>query len=289
MKAFLSRARFLAAAGTIAICAAARGSVPPVYLNHVVIYLSAETYDALKASPLIRKQFSDSREATFHADGGSINYTGLYLGGMNTYLEIFANGFSELSHKVEPAGRVFFAMWIDHRTQLPAIHKGLPMVEMGTMRDAQNQPSYDYIGDDPAKTAGVNSFVFGLYPDGIVRSAASRTLRSPPYRQDRFLHDIVACTVTVGIAERDILIRTFRAYGYAIRDDGQHTVANGPEFTLTILPIKPGERRSASIEMSLNRINTGNKSYRMGDSELRFEGRRATLSLTFPQVTRAAQ
>jgi hypothetical protein len=88
MKAFLSRARFLAAAGTIAICAAARGSVPPVYLNHVVIYVSAETYDALKASPLIRNQFSDSREVTIHTEGGSINYTGLYLGGMNTYLEM---------------------------------------------------------------------------------------------------------------------------------------------------------------------------------------------------------
>jgi len=158
------------------------------------------------------------------------------------------------------------------------------MVEMGTRRDAQNQPWYDYIGDDPAKTEGVNSFVFGLYPDGVVRSAASRIHRSPPYRQDRLLHDIVACTVTVGTTERDTLIQNFQAYGYAIRDEGQHIVANGPEFTLTILPIKPGERRSASIEMTLNRKNTGNESYRMGDSELRFQGRRATLSLTFPQV-----
>jgi hypothetical protein len=284
MKAFSNAALLLAVTGTIGICAAAQGSVPPVYLNHVVIYVSAETYDALKASPLIRNQFSDSSEATIHAEGGSINYTGLYLVGMNTYLEIFATGLSELSHKVEPPGRVFFGMWIDHRTQLPAIHERLPMVEMGTRRDAQNQPWYDYIGDDPAKTEGVNSFVFGLYPDGVVRSAASRIHRSPPYRQDRLLHDIVACTVTVGTTERDTLIQNFQAYGYAIRDEGQHIVANGPEFTLTILPIKPGERRSASIEMTLNRKNTGNESYRMGDSELRFQGRRATLSLTFPQV-----
>ena len=281
MKAFSSVLRLLAVTGAIGICAAAQGSVPPVYLNHVVIYLSAETYDALKASPLIRNRFSDSREATIHTEGGSINYTGLYVSGMNTYLEIFATGLSELSHKVEPPGRLFFGMWIDHRTQLPAIQERLPMVEMGTMRDAQNQPWYDYIGDDPAKTEGVNSFVFGLYPDGIVRSAASRIA---PYRKEQLLQDIVACTVTVGTPERDILIRNFRAYGYLIRDDGQHIVANGPEFTLTILSIRPGERRSASIEMTLNHENTGNKSYRMGDSELRFQRRRATLFLTFPQV-----
>ena len=157
---------------------------------------------------------------------------------------------------------------------------GFPMVEMGTMRDAQNQPWYDYIGDDPAKTEGVNSFVFGFYPDGIVRSAA---IRVSPYRKDRLLHDIVACTVTVGPVESDALIRNFRAYGYAIRDEGQRIVANGPEFALTILPTKPGERRSASIEMTMNHKNTGKESYRMGDSELRFQGRRATLALTFPQ------
>jgi hypothetical protein len=279
MKAFSNWVRLLAVAGAIGICAAVQGSVPPVYLNHVVIYVSGETYDALKASSLIRNEFSDSRESTIHTEGGSINYTGLYVSGMSTYLEIFATGLSELSHKVEPPGRVFFGMWMDHRTQLPAIHERLPMVEMGTMRDAQNQPWYDYIGDDPAKTEGVNSFVFGLYPDGVVRSAASRV---SPYRKDRLLHDIVACTVTVGTAERDALIRNFRAYGYELRDEGQHIVANGAEFTLTILPIKPGERRSASIEMTLNHKNPGNESYRMGDSELRFQGRNATLSLTFP-------
>jgi hypothetical protein len=281
MKAFSNGVRLLAVTGTIGICAAAQGSVPPVYVNHVVIYVSAETYDALKASPMIRNQFSDSGEATIHAEGGSISYTGLYVSGMNTYLEIFATGVSELSHKVEPPGRIFFGMWIDHRTQLPAIHERLPKVEMGTRRNAQNQPWYDYIGDDPAKTEGVNSFVFGFYPDGIVRSAGRRI---SPYRKDQLLHDIVACTVTVGIAERDALIRNFRGYGYAIREEGQNIVAKGPEFTLTILPAEPGERRPASIEMTLNHENTGNKSYRMGDSELRFQGKKATLSLTFPQV-----
>ncbi len=138
-----------------------------MYLNHVVIYVSAETYGALKASPLIRNQFSQSREATIHAQGGSITYTGLYLIGMNTYLEIFATGFSDLSHKVEPPGRVFFGMWIDHRTQLPAIHERFPMVEMATMRDAQNRPAYDYIGDDPAQTEGVNSFVLVSTPTAL--------------------------------------------------------------------------------------------------------------------------
>jgi hypothetical protein len=198
MKAFSNAVRLLAVAGIVGICAAAPGPVPPVYLNHVTIYVSTKTYDALKTSSLIRDQLSESVEATIHSKGGSINYTGLYLGGMHTYVEIFATGLSEISHKVEPPGRVFFAMWIDHRTQLPAIHERLPMLEMGTMRDQQNRPWYDYIGADPAKTEGVNSWVFGLYPDGTVRSAARRIHRSPPYREDRLLHDIIACTVSVG-------------------------------------------------------------------------------------------
>jgi len=87
-----------------------------------------------------------------------------------------------------------------------------------------------------------------------------------------------------GRVTRLLTVEQAAAYLGRTKEAVQHIVASGPEFTLTILPIKPGERRSASIEMTLNHKNSGNESYRMGDSELRFQGRRATLSLTFPQI-----
>jgi hypothetical protein len=251
--------------------------VPPVYLTHVMFYVSGDTYEALKASALVRTEFGEFSEATIQAEAGALNYTGLYLFGMHTYLEIFKTRRSDLSHKVEMPGRLALAMWMDQRTKLPLILAQLPMAELQTRRDGQNHPWFDYIAEDPAKQEGVTSFITGFYPDGVVRSL-------PPYRPDRFLHDVIGCTATVGVSEREKLLRDFRAYGYTIREDGERVVASGPEFGLTLLPEPPGEPRTVSFKISLNREMKGDRSYRMGSSELQFDGKTATFLFRFPKA-----
>jgi hypothetical protein len=41
-----------------------------VYFNHTTIYVSKETYAALKSSALLRDECRPFREATIHAEGG---------------------------------------------------------------------------------------------------------------------------------------------------------------------------------------------------------------------------
>jgi hypothetical protein len=89
--------------------------------------------------------------------------------------------------------------------------------------------------------------------------------------------------VTVGTTEREELLRWFRAYGYSIREDGEKRIATGPEFTLTMLPEPASGIRTASIEMSLNREKTGERTYKIGDAELKFKKDRATLTFRFPK------
>ncbi len=250
---------------------------PPVYLTHAMFYVSEDTYEALKASALVRTEFGEFSEASIQAEAGALNYTGLYLFGMHTYLEIFKTGRSDISHKVEPPGRLALAMWMNQRTKLPLILAQLPMEALKTRRDGQNHPWFDYIAEDPAKQEGVTSYITGFYPDGVVRSL-------PPYRSDRFLHEVIGCTATVGASERQKLVRDFRAYGYTIREDGERVVASGPEFSLTVLPERPGELRTVSFNMSLNREMKGDRIYRMGSSELRFDGKTATFRFTFPKA-----
>lgn len=52
----------------------------PVYFNHTTIFVSKDTYAALKSSALLRDEFSAFREATIHAEGGALSYTGFVLG-----------------------------------------------------------------------------------------------------------------------------------------------------------------------------------------------------------------
>ena len=55
-----------------ALQAMSQNSVPPVYLTHFVIYVSPDTYDALKASPVIREDLGGFRESTTQAEGGAL-------------------------------------------------------------------------------------------------------------------------------------------------------------------------------------------------------------------------
>jgi Family of unknown function (DUF5829) len=260
-----------------ALRATSQDSVQPVYLTHFVIYVTPDTYEALKASPLIREELGGFRESTTQAEGGALTYTRLNLSGMHTYMEIFKAGYSEISHKVEMPGRISITMWVDHRSQLPVLAARLPMLQLRTRRDAQNQPWYDYINEDLAEAEGVTSWVAGNYPDGMVRSVQR-------YDSDRLLHDFVACTVTVQVPEREKLVRNYRAYGYDIQEDESRAIATGPDFILTALPDRPGQPRTASIEMTLNRAKSGGQDYRIGEAELQFAGKRATLRFHFPPM-----
>jgi hypothetical protein len=262
---------------------ALRLAAQPVYFNHTTIYVSKETYAALKSSPLLRDEFSAFREATIHAEGGAVTYTGLYLNGMHTYLEIFETGPSDISHRVEPPGSIGLGMWVDHLGQLAALRKRLPMMQRGTRKDAQGQPWFDYLNfadPDPGQAGIVHPWVMARYPDGTTRPTTR-------YQPDRLMHEVAAYALTVGPEDHELLVRDFRAYRYSIAEDGARTIASGPEFTLTMLPEQVGQARTAKIEMTLNREKSGEQSYRFGDSELRFHGDRATFLFRFPRTDHA--
>jgi hypothetical protein len=261
----------------VAVCVA-QGTAPPVYLTHVQMYVTADTYEALKGSRFLQDEFSGSAERTIQADGGAVSYTGLYLYGANTYLEIFKAGLR--GGKFELPGRITLVMWIDHRTQLPLLRDRLSTLQMRTRRDAQSRPWYDYLTEDGEEEGGVTTFVAGLYPDGVVRSTfLSAGLR---YRADRLLHDVTACTVTVSDLERTKMLRAFHAYGYTRIDERDRTLARGPQFTLTMLSERVDEPRVASVEISLNHAKADRKDYQIGDSELHLAGDRATFTFRFP-------
>jgi hypothetical protein len=65
---------------------------PPVYFNHITIFLSPQTYAAILQSPFLRDEFSAFQERTVQRDGGAWSYTGIFISGQHTYLELFKAG-----------------------------------------------------------------------------------------------------------------------------------------------------------------------------------------------------
>lgn len=133
---------------------------PPVCLEHVVMRLPATTVAPVRLSGFLRNDFSAFDEHTVQRDGGAWSYTGIYLRGQHTYLEIFEPGANGPNQASMAAGNVSFSMWVDVRVQLPAIRDRL-ISEVGfatqirTVRNGQNNPSYDVVAGQPVQTGAV--------------------------------------------------------------------------------------------------------------------------------------
>jgi uncharacterized protein DUF5829 len=270
-------------------------SIPPVFLNHVTIFVPASVYAQLLQASFLRNEFSGFQEQTLTARSearGTYNYTGIYLRGQHTYLELFESATVQRPGEPEArrAGNIGFNMSIDNRDRLPvlrdrvAAEMGMPL-QIDTVRIGGDVPSYDVVTQSPkfarqlaiAVTASLKAY----YPDGITRE--EQTQRRKTYLPDRLLHDVTGITVTVNPAELEQLLQAFRAYGYTIRKEGEKQIASGPDIRFTLLPEKPHSTRMIALDLSLNREKTGTQKHSFdSDSELQFSGTSARWTFSFP-------
>ncbi len=264
--------------------------LPPVYFNHVTIFIPAAAYDALRQSSFLRNEFSEFQEHTVQRDGGKWSYTGIYIFGQHTYFEFFKAGEDQPHFGTTIAGQVVFNMWIDDRAQLPRFKDRLAAEQRATLlidttRDAQNQPTYDTVVSrgGPAGDFGpgmhVDTHLKGYYPDGITREKRLEG-RFLPQRQ---LHDITGFTLTVDESERNRLIKQFHAYSYNIRADGAKQVVSGPGIAFTLLAAKSHEPRTLTIDFSFNRKATSEETFNLdGGGEIRIQGGVGRWAFSFP-------
>lgn len=66
--------------------------MPPVYLNHLLIFLDAETYRSIGASGFLNGHFACSEERTTHDQATDMSWTGRYYYGRETYFEFMDPG-----------------------------------------------------------------------------------------------------------------------------------------------------------------------------------------------------
>lgn len=64
----------------------------PVYLNHLLIFLDAETYRSIGASGFLNEHFACSEERTTHDQATDMSWTGRYYYGRDTYFEFMDPG-----------------------------------------------------------------------------------------------------------------------------------------------------------------------------------------------------
>ena len=256
-----------------AVCATllAQEPLPPVYFNHITIFLSPAAYAAIRESPFLQNEFSAFHERTVQRDGGKWSYTGIFITGQHTYLEFFQAG-QGAPFGTTIAGQIVFNMWIDDRTQLPRFRDRLAAESSATLlidtaRNAQNATTYDAVVSPggPASDFGLNlrvdTYIKGYYPDGITREKRI----GEGFRAERQLHDITGFTLTVDEQERRRLIQQFRAYSYHMNTEGANQIVSGPEITFTFVRAKLNAPRTLTIDFSVNHSTSGERTDRLGE------------------------
>jgi hypothetical protein len=270
--------------------------LPPVYFNHVPIFVDQTTLNDLMASSFLLEEFSAFQKKTTQRDGGKWSYTGVYVFGQGTYLEFLPAAAEGEARKqgTAPLGTVAFGMWIDERNQLSLIRDSLakrtpgkPEIQVQRIfQDGKDLKWFDVTAADFPEDNSVrtSSFVMAMYggeelkqrvpdlkpeEDGTTRE--KRYLRT--YSAGKLLRGITRITLTVNQAEKDRLVQEFASFGYSIHDDANTKIAAGPEFELVTILVPNGAPRKLAISMKLNRSKDGPQILMIGNtSELRFDG-----------------
>jgi hypothetical protein len=269
--------------------------LPPVYFNHLSMFMDQATLDNLMASPFLNTDFSAFDKITMQRDGGKWSYTGIYLTGRATYLEFLPGTPKGEPPKKEmsPLDTVALGMWIDRRSQLPMLRDKLAQKSRShpdikpqkQFQDGRDLTWFDALvpGFPDGDSVRADAWIMAVYPDYLkqrypdLKPEQDGTDRQKQlaryYSANKLFRAITQVTLTVNQAEQDRLALEFAAYGYVIRNNGAKKIATGPEFELDMIPVPQDSPRKLAISLQLNRAKQGPQIIKIGNtSELRFNG-----------------
>lgn len=279
-------ARLLARVAPALLAASALGAQaasPRLVLNHVYFVLDSATYHDVTASPFLQGEFAGHELRT--TESGGLKWTGFYLYGRHTYLEIFGPGamaglkpgdvgiglaseqpggilslvqrfnaqrfpFDTLTRtKSDSAGTFpWFLSWRAGGTDLTSDHSALWVMEYSAELARRAQPRDSLPASDRSRD----------------RFLADRLVK------DQLLAELTAATFALPVDDIAKISRTLDRAGVRVVAEGEGAVIMLEGFTLRLVPAwdRPGVRK---LEFALNREALANPTYRFGpSSRLRF-------------------
>jgi len=260
--------------------------IPPVLLNHLYVVVDSVTVAAMVASPLITEELGSFQTRTTTANGGQ-TWTGHYLRGQNTYIELFGPGgfpgarpgMTGIGFGVEESGGV---------TALSAAFsaRGIALDTSTRVRlvDGSEIPWF-FVGALPpsdSATPMFSTWVMEYHPVWAARQAATdsaspsditrRRFLTPFYDPHRLLSDVVGATVAIPRSELSKIADELEVFGYVVTRRRDRVLAHGTRFDLIIVSATPRRRGLLDLRLALNRVKDGQREYRLGPrSVLRFD------------------
>jgi hypothetical protein len=280
------------------LIALAAGVVPlarasaQVALNHLYVYLDSASYHGLAGSGFVRDSFATVRQATISDTRTS--WSGLYLFGRTTYLEIFQAG-----PMTPPSGTVALAFGVDRAGDLDAVAEQLRLA---------GRPAVGYIrrravGTDTipwfrelSSGAGDSALVGPLVRWWVMEYDAAYLARRPGgemtpgsgvdrarynrplFRPDLLMRDVARVALRLPDSVRLALAGQLRALGLAADRAGDTVRFRADSVLVDLLPGAEGSNGLREIQFTI-RPGQNYSRRRLGGATLTVGGARARLVL----------
>ncbi len=278
-----SIALLLAAAPLCALGASTEAPVPPVYFSHLFVVLDAASYDAIRDSPLIASLAATEES---HVDAGATGWTGFYISGRRTYIELF-------SAKVPPPdgkeGDTGLGLTVEAVGGVPALAARLRPsfgdrvtvpAQRATLADGHSVPWYIAVELDGTKTPPAMEtwvmetdpgYLAAKHPGARIDDPLSRErYQSWKYQPQKAFEDVVGVRAALAPLERSELETQLRAAGWAIEPRAGGFVARGPDVTLDVVP---AGKRAGIQEITLRMAHrVDRQSVTLGQATLELDG-----------------
>jgi hypothetical protein len=219
--------------------------VPTVYLNHFAVVIEQASYDALRSSPEIAA-LAKVDEA--HVVAGSRNWTGFYITGRQTYIELFG---AAMAPEGQRLGDSQFNLSVEQAGGVAAIAARLRTV-FGTKVAVTSTPRTTPTGEIPwMKLASVSGpgvmgtsiievdagYLAAMHPGTNIEHPLSREQYNMwRFLPDHTLDDVVSVTAALNPTEMAELATEIELVGWAVQRGTGGFVAVGPDVKLTVVP-----------------------------------------------------
>ncbi|AMP04501.1 DUF5829 family protein [Collimonas pratensis] len=253
-----------------------------VHLNHVIIHVDEPTRSAIAQSAFLKNAFAAFEASTIAIEDGG-GWSGLYIDGEQTYIEIF--GPSQSAVAGAAAG---ICLGVDHAGGLEKacaiLSQSGRVYSPDLVRrqlDGQEIPWFRYVDLIDSGVSFTSSIMEydqdflwrsrpGLNPgpDGISR----KQYNAARFRPERYLKNISAVTLALAPADFALFGSQLAALGYAETSTGETRTFCGQEVTFHLLQSTASLKGVVALRLNLLKKKEGETIYRFGSgSVLQFD------------------
>lgn len=237
---------------------------PLVYLNHIYVTVDSSTYSDICNSDYIKKKFANIKTKTIKADSND-SWTGTYIYGQNTYIEIFnsgneinrgqsgiafgteiCGGVDSLFKSLTDSGKKFIKKDLRHlRTETGEIPW---FYQLYSTKEDSNSILSSWLMEY------LIEYVKYKYPDidpetiNITRELYIHN----SYKKDLLFKDIIEVEFALDEFDYKELHQELILYGYKIERMGKKLIGEGPNINIIIIDKTKEKSGICRIKFSLN-------------------------------------